>query len=304
MTVALAFVWKDYGIPARFPALQQERALQSSACMVGYGTSVPDFSPQCYAAGGNTPAFALWGDSHSAALAPALRAEAASHNYRFVEFSKSSCLPLVGVAKYVPQHPSVVQECIRFNQVVLKTITADPSIHVVMLAGRWSDPFADGNAEPLLDVNFGQTHLSPPKSEESSLFVDALSKNIGALEAAGKHVVLIEDVPNFDFDPLCSLRTTYIPVRRMIAYWMAGDHYTPGIARASYADAVERSNLALDIIHGRFPNVELIDLRPMLCDGSGLCTYMHQGRLLYADGQHLTAYGAFYALRGVNLPDL
>jgi peptidoglycan/LPS O-acetylase OafA/YrhL len=304
LVVVLAFLWKDHGLPGRFPDMNQEQATRDSNCMVDYGRSTPNFSALCYAAQDRSPAVVLWGDSHSAALAPALKAEVESRGDRFIEFSKSSCLPLVGVAKFVPQHPSVVEECVEFNRIVLETILGDSRISTVILAGRWADPFLDGNVEPLLNVSLAREHRSPPTSDEANLFVDALSKNIAALEAAGKHVVVVNDIPNFDFDPLVSERTAHIPVRRTIASWMAQGNGTPGLARASFVDAAARSDAALETIHSRFQNVELIDLKPMLCDDGGLCAYMHGGRMLYSDGQHLTPDGAFYALRGVSLPGL
>jgi peptidoglycan/LPS O-acetylase OafA/YrhL len=303
LLVVLAFAWKDHGLPSRFTGLNQENAERDSNCIVDYGRSTPDLSAKCYAPSGGKAAVVLWGDSHSAALAPALKADVESRGEAFMEFSKSSCLPLMGVAKFVPQHPSIVGECAAFNRIVLKTISGDSRIRTVILAGRWADPFLDGNVEPLLDASLAVTQRRPALSAETGLFVDGLAKNIETLEAAGKHVVLVNDVPNFDFDPLISGRAASIPVRRMIASWMTQGS-TPGLARASFVDAAARSDAALKTIHDRFPDVELINLKPMLCDESGLCAYLHGGRLLYSDGQHLTPDGAFYALRGVNLPGL
>jgi peptidoglycan/LPS O-acetylase OafA/YrhL len=304
LSLVLVVMWKDHGLPARFPDLNQEQAARDSNCLVDYGRSTPDLSSQCYAVQDSSPAVVLWGDSHSAALAPALKSEVESRGDHFIEFSKSSCLPLVGVAKFVPQHPSVVEECVEFNRIVLKTIVADSNIRTVILAGRWADPFLDGNVEPLLNVNLAREHRKPLPSEETGMFIAALAKDIATLEAAGKHVMLVNDVPNFDFDPLVSQRSAHIPVRRMIASWMARGGETPGLARASFIDAAARSDAALETIHDRFQDVELINLKPMLCDDGGLCAYMHGGHLLYSDGQHLTPDGAFYALRGVSLPGL
>lgn len=302
LLVVLDLVWKTHGLPARFPDLNQEQAARNSNCIADYGQSTPDLSAHCYGAS-DSPAVALWGDSHSAALAPALRAEVESRGDHFIEFSKSSCLPLLDVAKYVPQHPTVVEECVEFNRIVMRTIVADSKIHMVILAGRWADPFLDGDIEPLLTASHSKENRLP-QSDESRVFTDALTKEIGALQSAGKHVVVVIDVPNFDFDPLVSLRTTHIPARRVISSWMVQGNDLPGKARASFVDAVARSDEALETIHGRFQNVELIDLRPMLCDAGGMCAYMHGGRLLYSDGQHLTPDGAFYALRGLSLPGL
>jgi len=304
LALVLGVVWKDGGLPSRFPDLHPEQAEISSNCIVNYGINTPDLSAHCYNPVANTSSIALWGDSHSAALAPALRSEVTARGYNFVQFSKSSCLPLAGVAKYVLSHPSVVEECIEFNQIVLKTILADASIRTVILVGRWADPFAEGNIEPLLDVDLARAHRRPPAPAMTAIFVGALSKNIAALGAAGKRVVLVEDVPNFDFDPLCSMLSAQIPIRRTLASWIVRGNFTPGLAQPSFLDAVGRSDDALEKVHNRFQDVELIDLRPMFCDRTGLCTYMHAGRLLYSDGQHLTAAGSFYALRGVSLPGL
>jgi len=301
LLVVLAFVWKDHGLPARFPNLEQEQIARDANCMVDYGRSTPDLSAPCYGASGSSPAVLLWGDSHSAALAPALRADVESRGDRFFQLSKSSCLPLVGVAKFVPQHPSVVEECVEFNRIAMQTIVGDSRIRTVILAGRWADPFLDGNIEPLL---FSKGNRRPPLSDETGLFVDAMAKDIDALEGAGQHVVVVNDVPNFDFDPLVSQRTTHIPARRLIASWMAQGDNTSGLARASFAGAAARSDAALETIRSRFQNVEFVNLKPMLCDDGGWCAYMRGGRLLYSDAQHLTPDGAFYALRGLSLPSL
>ena len=300
----LTFVWKDGGVRARYPDLRQQQVEAPSVCIVGYGSNTPNLSTQCYAAPDTTPTIALWGDSHSAALAPALRSQVISRGYHFVEFSKSSCLPLVAVAEYVPAHPSVVEECIQYNQTVLSRIAGDSRIRTVYLAGRWSDPFRDGNIEPLLDVSFSRAHRRSPASAMPDIFADALGKNIEALQAAGKHVVIIEDVPNFDFDPLCRTLTAQIPLRRLLSSWVTRSRYILGFAPASFILATEQSNEVLASVSMRYRDVNLIDLRSVFCDGRGLCAYMHDGQLLYSDGQHLTNAGAFYALRDISLPGL
>jgi peptidoglycan/LPS O-acetylase OafA/YrhL len=300
----LLFIWKDGGLRARFPDLRQELVEEPSACIVDYGRSTPDLSSQCYSASDHTPSIALWGDSHSSALAPALRSESTANGYHFFQFSKSSCLPLSGVAKYVPTHPSVVAECIEFNDAVLKIITGDSRIRTVILVGRWADPFTEDNSQPLLDMNLYHVQRHPVASAMAAIFAAALSRNIAALQAAGKRIVLVEDVPNFDFDPSRSMLTAQIPLRRLLASWMSQGTYTPGAAQPSFVGATDRSNEALAAVRSRFRDVDLVDLRPIFCDGGGLCTYMHGSQLLYYDGQHLTADGAFYALRGVRLAGL
>jgi hypothetical protein len=49
---------------------------------------------------------------------------------------------------------------------------------------------------------------------------------------------------------------------------------------------------------------ELVDLKPSFCLDSSHCAYRDGDRLLYFDSGHLTAYGAYFALRNFRLPSL
>jgi hypothetical protein len=53
---------------------------------------------------------------------------------------------------------------------------------------------------------------------------------------------------------------------------------------------------------GEAPNPQLVDLKPAFCQKLGQCAYRDGDQLLYSDGHHLTADGAYYALRGFHLP--
>lgn len=305
---ALALVpllfWKTHGVPQRYRSTTTfATATRTDECLADYGERGPKDGSRCAPSPSIGPVVALWGDSHAAALAPALRAEVTDRGGNLAEYLKSSCLPLAGYAKSVPGHPSVVEECIEFNQKVLERIQTNAHIRTVVLAGRWEDPFLDDAPEPLLEAHERLLAASEPLAEEKERLVAGLEKNIAALEATGKHVVVIDDVPNFDFDPLYRTRTDAIPTRKMLASWMKESDIPAGRAPASFRDAAARSEEALRLVHAQNQEVPVIDLRSMFCDGNGMCAYMEQGRLLYADPQHLTAAGAFYALRNVRLPN-
>jgi len=297
-------LWKSHGVPQRFAgASTLAAATRSDECLADYGERAPKDQPLCSPPTSNGPIVALWGDSHASALAPALRKEVTDHGAQLAEYLKSSCLPLVSFAKFVPAHPSVVPECLAFNQTVLEKIRTSEQIRTVVLAGRWQDPFLDEVPEPLLARDEQRLSTPQPLAEENKRFVAGLSATIAAIEAAGKHVVLIDDVPNFDFDPLYRTRTDAIPARRVLASWMKETSMPAGRAPASFRDAAARSEQALTRVYTDDRNVSVIDLQSMFCDKNGMCAYMEQGTLLYADSQHLTDAGAFFALRNVHLPN-
>jgi hypothetical protein len=96
----------------------------------------------------------LWGDSHAASLAPALRQTANSQGYSFIQTTRSSCLPTTeaGAMNFNAQHPSNVTECIRFNRRILDLITADRRVRIVIMAGKWADGFFIDRNSPHVDA--------------------------------------------------------------------------------------------------------------------------------------------------------
>lgn len=296
-------IWISRGLPERYPVLAHEMQEQSDPCLVEYGADKPNLSSRCYASSDPRPSIVLWGDSHSAALAPALRQIVNHAGFNFIQLSKASCLPLHGVAKFVPQHPLVVGECLSFNNRVLSLIASDPRIKAVILAGRWGEPFQSGNDNPLVtDLASAREPYSAATIQER--FARSLFGTVSSLQQSGKRVVLVSDVPNFDFDPTLRFMTARIPARRDIATLIGEDpaHQSSGLD--SYAAVNSLSTAFLYQARTRYPEVTVVDLRSQLCDPSGQCTYEDKDKLLYSDGQHVTPEGARYALRAYQIPHL
>lgn len=85
------------------------------------------FSPACVESGSG-PIVMLWGDSHAAALSPALHSASAGRGVRFAQFSTSGCPPLVGGGK---------GRCEESNARVLELVrTLKPA--TVLLTANWS----------------------------------------------------------------------------------------------------------------------------------------------------------------------
>ena len=105
----------------------------------GIARDKPDLSSRCYDTAAHATV-ALWGDSHAAALAPALRAAAAAQGYGFVEMAKASCPPLLGATHAVPRLPTLAASCGRFNSAVAQQVESDGRIRVVILSADWAAP--------------------------------------------------------------------------------------------------------------------------------------------------------------------
>ena len=318
MLAVCAAIWLSNGLPQRYPLLAQMESanppLGADPCLIEDDKDQPNASPACYDASDPKPAVVLWGDSHAASLAPGLRSLAGAQGYSFFELAKTSCLPLTNVLRYIPLIPAQAVRCLNFNRKVLDLIQADRSIRVVILTGGWAACFertreggwllADTSRQPR---NPGPI---PTLSDSQALLAQSLRSQIQSLRAAGKYVIVLEDVPNFDSDPLARVRTAHIPARDVLAKWLrvanaADNPIDPGFAPNTADASVDP--LAIDALEKAVPaqdGAELVDLKPSFCLDSSHCAYRDGERLLYFDSGHLTAYGARFALRNFRLPAL
>jgi peptidoglycan/LPS O-acetylase OafA/YrhL len=303
-----ACVWVSRGIPQRFQQLapidRAAKLLSSDPCVIAHESLY--LLPPCYDASDQRPAVALWGDSHAAALAPGLRSIAGAQGYGFIQLGHSGCMPLTGAVIYNPGTPFAARDCMNFNHRVLELLQANRRVQVVVLAGRWTDGFQRDVENKRWLISDLQHPQEIPTSETSkAIFTRALSASIQALQEAGKQVIVLEDVPNFDFDPLSRVRTAKIPLRHALATWMGADEANDsGVGALRETDSATAANQQLKRTLDSLHDVPLIELAPEFCPSGGQCAYRKKEQLFYSDDQHLTAEGARYALRDFHLPAL
>jgi peptidoglycan/LPS O-acetylase OafA/YrhL len=303
-----AAIWLSNGVPQRFPHLAQidsanHLLLKADPCLV-----VHDKLPQstlCYNPLDPRPSVAVWGDSHSAALAPGLRSIANSEGYGFVQLGETGCLPLIGAANFQPGAPLAPAECMQFNRRALNLLQTDPRVKIVVLVGKWTDSFDQGTGAMWLVTDPAHEREAPSLDAASAIFRHSLLASIQALQDSGKQVIVVEPTPMFDFDPLMKIRTAQIPARYSLAKWMGSESasdtgFSPVSNTAAFASAESQLKMTLEGSHG----VTMIDLEPELCGGGEECAYRNGERMLYSDFHHLTPDGAQYALRDFRFPSL
>jgi len=309
--VLFAIFVKGHGFPARYPVLSQmERVTElrgTDPCLVGDGAQAPNTVAECYDHAGTKPLVALWGDSHSGAMAPGVRATAERSGYGFVQMSKLACLPLIGAVRYTPELPRETPECVVFNQKALELLKADSRIHVVVLCGFWANPFrldAESGEETWLTSDVAHERERPTREAARRIFVDAMTGTIRTLQAMGKQVVVLGDTPSFTFDPTWKVSTGAIPAERVLLKWLRvpniGD---PGYAAPGHVESDIYGNAAVHEALTGVDGVHLVEIKQKLCPEAGACLYRDGDRLLYADSHHLTADGALFALRDFRVAD-
>jgi len=295
------------GWPGRIPELVNAEAsvrdVEKNPCLASFDDASPRLNAPCVLEG-NGPKVAILGDSHAAALAPALRELAVSEGYGFEELTKASCPPLFDVTLRWSLHPTFERVCAAFNRRVLEHVTNQRDIKVVFLAGFWSAPLTKDSNQSYRDASKLESEREISEAENNSNLHVGLLNAIAALSKSGKRVVVVADVPRFDLDPMSSVRNIMIRRRGTLATFVSSRLFSldavPEQSLIKLTDMMADSEVKKAAQEG---GAAVMNLRRNLCPSSR-CRFWDNGVLYYADPSHLTLAGAEYALRGQDLINL
>lgn len=299
---ALSAIYMSHGFPARFnPALRITEASlaagRGGSCLANYGDARPNTSFACMHDTGRLQ-IALLGDSHAAALAPALARIARAGGYDFVQFTKSSCPPLMGATRLMPQHPGHAAACALYNERAITLVANSPEVQLVVLTGYWSAPFeADAGDDAYVD----------PKHPVDDGVVAGIARMRAALirtetilTHAGKKVIVLGDAPHFRLDPAREAVTAFMPVRSWVEHQLdPALALTGGIAPLPRVVTPARSiENAVHAAATTVGGITYASLYERFCTPQG-CRFSRGAASLYVDSQHLSGVGGEFALNGL-----
>ncbi len=212
------------------------------------------------------PKFALWGDSHALALSDGIDKLAKETGTGGVFMSTSACPPLLGLAG---TDRAKANACIETNLAVGEVLANDRHIKKVILVCRWKK-YTD----------------TPARVEE---FRQALERTLDRLK--GKEIYFVLDNAEADFD-----------VPRELAKNALLKAYLPALASSSQMniplETYEKENSPLLTLLQYYEDMDRFTVVPLykaLCAEKG-CITEHDGRALYYDDDHLSVFGAEYAV--------
>jgi len=227
----------------------------------------------------SVPSFLLWGDSHARSQASGIDEASAKHGFAGYVATKSACPPLLGISEGE-------EACPEFNRVILEYIATHPTVGTVFLAGRWDQyatgmPFKTEGASPIrltsVDPASRETGLSNPE-----LFRNGLRRTIESLQALGRKVVLVGQVPEVGYDAA---------IAYSVAYWTGRD--LNKLIAPTWKEYRERDAVAEEVfanLAGK-PGFQFVDMGKALCD-TLTCPVVENGYSLYRDTDHLSTYGS------------
>jgi peptidoglycan/LPS O-acetylase OafA/YrhL len=247
-------------------------------CLVEGGVGNASVPEACLPASATV---ALLGDSHAAAIAPGLVAVAPESAL----LMKASCPPLIGVT-IRDSGPDV---CSAFEDEAVMQVKADPSIRTVLIAGYWLNPVYD----PTHVIRYVRSdNFNAVTSDEESWanLRQGLLAVCLPLRAAGKSVVLLEDVPFLQYDPHLLAVGGTIPLRASLGRWASGALSGAENEPHPRTSAETRVRSLLEDV-ATSTGSRVVSLYDPLCDGTS-CRVLDGGMPLFEDRQHLTPLGA------------
>ena len=228
------------------------------------------------AAEGDSPSFIVWGDSHAAAMAPAIDAAAKTFHRVGLFAGRTTCPPLIQY-QGVSRNKQKRDACIAHNSAVLDMIK---TMHIpeVFLVARW--PREVLGAEYGREGMFFDPNAPYARSDRSAEVAAALDRTLTALSNLGVHVVLVADVPEPGYDVPYSLA-------RAALHHRAPDVDPP---RAVVEERRRQAVAILRAAAGKF-GADLVDPIADFCDQER-CKVESDGMPLYMDADHLTQTAA------------
>lgn len=221
-------------------------------CQVGGFDEAVFSDPRCLLGDTSKPAgILLWGDSHAAHHVGYIKVMAEHHRLAVRNVSMSGCMPIFKTSAAYA-HPSIVDSCSKFNDRMEQEVE---KYSTVVVGSAWVG-FDLGNSR------------------------EDIARTIATLSAKVPHVVIALSVPLFpDYDRECERKSLMFP----------GLHCK---TERPLSQGLENDvNRYLTELAGKYQNVTLLDLHPLLCDQQS-CRAMSEGRPVYYDAGHLSMAGS------------
>jgi hypothetical protein len=220
------------------------------------------------------PEYALWGDSHAESLRAAFDAAANRAGRAGIYLGSPGCAAELGIDRDG-------SGCDRLNAAIAARLLSLPSIHTVILAGRWGlwaegQPYRGetGNSVSLTDAS------GTPMDNHAALAA-GLEAAVAKLTSAGKRVWLIGPIPEIGYN-----------VPRTLYFDLKGIPRSTKL-RPTIEDFNNRETFVLKLLPeiAKKYHVSVIWPHQFLCDEQ-FCEVQKDGRPLYIDEGHLARSAA------------
>lgn len=281
------FIYKKQGFPERNAEkelLVRQKGWSISAarsCSAEYGL---DGDSYCNVTT-KTPELLILGDSHSTQLVAGLALEEGG-NRGVLQLGRGNCPALTEVDRK-PQF-RCLETFQKLRDGPMKDYGSTTKIGIIAAEIPWHF----GDPEKSNSLEFFSTISAEKDWPVERIFEEGLSRTISELEALGKTVIFVIDLPILDFDPWSCFETRPWTFTKRAVHSCELSYESV----KSYQKAYRR---VVDNLKMRHPDMIVFDLVPLFCDKEK-CTAKQGNLLLYRDPGHLTREGSLYVGRHLN----
>jgi peptidoglycan/LPS O-acetylase OafA/YrhL len=205
LLIAIGAVFhKTRGLPSRYS--KQELAIADPAAgyrkqpWTCYSEKNPVHPGLAYCLIGDpkgTPDFLVWADSHGRVFHDGIDLAARASHRTGLMLWKGGCPPLIGVHKTESvSSPATDALCFDRSQKLAEILERDHALRDVLLIGRWAYYTNEGGIGA--DAHNRITFSGPPGSS-AAIFAKAMRATVDRLDRQGRHVFILEQVPEIPF---------------------------------------------------------------------------------------------------------
>lgn len=235
---------------------------------------------------GEPVVYAIIGDSHAAALRPAIEHSGVIRG-RGTLIWEPGCPLLLG--SRMLQAPD--ERCRSLKSSVLEELDANPTIRTVILGGRW--PYQLTGWRPEIGGSYRAWQTDAESTEKSvaeneRVFERSLRRTLVELQRRAINVLVLGSVPEPGFD-----------VPRITALALMHGASVPGaIERRVVESRAGVTDTVVAKVVSEFPNATFVPLWDMFCPGDW-CSIERDGHPLYYDDDHISVYAATHVVAPV-----
>jgi peptidoglycan/LPS O-acetylase OafA/YrhL len=232
------------------------------------------------------PSFLVWGDSHAAALAPAIDARAKTLGLSGWLIGYSRCPSLFGAAPI--RHAADDHACVEIAERTFALIR-ETHIQHLLLVTRWDsyiEGWERGGTETMQDLTIAY-RADGKRYTGVAAFRRAFRDTLERLRQVSSDVWVLKQVPPQLIDVPSALAKSEYFGRSAAAL------------RRPRADVEARRGAADQVFDelARAQELNVIDPADTFCPGQAPCLIAADGHALYADGNHLSVFGAVWSQR-------
>ena len=293
LLIVAGVVLQTGGLPARdsvrhavdASALMKREPATDESCLRGFGLN--EAPVYCRLNASQDHLVAVIGDSHAHALYPGIVEQAAAWGYGAMLLANSGCPPLSGTTW--GRNEVEKKSCADSIEKILDAIKGDHRIAAVVLATR-GPQYIDGTGFGPVEAHYnypplavwGVSAAGGKGDDPAEVFERGLGNTVQRLELRRLPLVYLLQVPELG-----------VPAHSCIDRPMSVTGRHPGcvVARSVYEDRMRVYREFVARVAAQAPALGVVDPMPVFCDAAH-CSGMRDGRLLYADDNHVSLVGA------------